>query len=157
MCVLRPQLKPMNSGSKLMGILAVVPAPHRMVPATLTTFLRQLAHRIPAQDVLLPDFPECRMELIDVERVDDGVDRRVAVAQQDGDANALLVLNALGAEQRDAVEDVHWEPADGEEEQHQCQGLDQFQLLAVVLASPGARLAGCYLGTEGKGCLFTQP
>ena len=91
----------------------------------------------------MPDLLERRAELIDVEGVDDGVDRRVAVAEQDGDANAVPVLNALGAEQRDAVEDVQWEPADSEEEQHQCQGLGQFQLLAVVWASPGVRLAGC--------------
>lgn len=63
--------------------------------------------------------------------------------EDDRDVREDLGVLAGGAEKGDAVEDVKWEPADGEEEEDQGQGLGELQLLAVV--TPGVYVASCYL------------
>lgn len=102
--------------------------------------------RVPAAHVLLPDAQEGSAELLDAEGVDDGVDGGVAVREQDGHVEEDHGIAAVGAEERDAVEDVQREPAEGEEEEHQRQRLGQLQLLAVVAA--GVRVAGRHLLVE---------
>lgn len=74
----------------------------------------------------MPDFPEGRAELLDAESVDDWVDSGVAVGEQDGDIEEDYGLIAVRAEERDAVDDVEGEPADGKEKKHQSQRFSEI-------------------------------
>lgn len=86
-----------------------------------------------AAEVLLPNFPEGRAELLNAESVDNWVDSRVAMGEQDGDVEENYGLLALRAKQCDAVNDVEGKPADGEEEKDQSQGFSKIKLLVIVL------------------------
>lgn len=92
-----------------------------MAPPSLTAFLREPGSRILAEEVQFPDFAEGRAEFLDAESVNDGVDRRVAVGEDDCYVNEELGLLARGAEEGDAVEDVKRQPADCEEEENEGQ------------------------------------
>lgn len=94
-------------------------------------------------EVLLPNGEEGRAKLLDAKGVDYGVDGRIAVGEQDGDVDEEHGLLTAGTEKRQAVEDVQGQPADGEEEENQGQGLGEIQLLAVILA--GVVLVGRHL------------
>ena len=85
-----------------------------------------------AAEVLLPDLPEGRAEPLYAKGVDNGVDGRVAMSEQDGDVEEHQGLLAVGAEERDAVDDVEGQPADGKEKEDQSQRFGQIQLLVVV-------------------------
>lgn len=91
------------------------------------------SRRFHAAEVLLPNFLEGRAELLDAKSVDNGVDGGVAVGEEDGDVEEDYGLLALGTEERDAVDDVQRQPAEGEEEKDQSQRFGQVQLLVVVL------------------------
>lgn len=86
-----------------------------------------------AAKVLLPDFPEGRAELFNTESVDNWVDSRVAMGEQDGDIEEDYGFLTIRAEKRDAVDDVEGEPADGKEKKNQSQRFSQIQLLVIVL------------------------
>lgn len=74
-----------------------------------------------AANVLLPDFPEGRAKPLNAESIDDWVDCRVSMSEQDGNIKEDYGLLAFGAEESDAVDDVEREPADGEEKKNQNQ------------------------------------
>lgn len=114
-----------------------------MTLSSLAPSLRKPTDRILTEHVLFPDFPERRAELLDAERVHDGVDGRVAVGEDDGDVNEEHRLVAGGAKEGDAVEDVKREPADREEEKNEGERLGELELLAEVAA--GVRVASCHL------------
>lgn len=124
-------------------IVVVLPQPLVITPSSLAASLREPSSRVLTEHVQFPDFPEGRTEFLDTESVNDGVDGRVAVREDDRDVQEDLGVLAGGAEQGDAVEDVKWEPADREEEEHQGQGFGELQLLAVVTS--GVYVASCYL------------
>lgn len=86
-----------------------------------------------AAEVLLPDLPERRAELLNTEGVDNRVDSGVTMSKQDGDVEEHDGLLAVWAKERDAVDDVEGQPADGKEEKDQSQRFGQIQLLVVVL------------------------
>lgn len=86
-----------------------------------------------AAEVLQPDFPEGRAELLNTESVDNWVDSRVAMGEQDGDVEQDHRLLALRAEECDAVDDVEGEPADRKEKKNQSQRFRKIQLLVIVL------------------------
>lgn len=86
-----------------------------------------------AAEVLLPDFPEGRAELLNAESVDNWVDSRVAMGEQDGDVEEDYGLLALRAKECDAVDDVEGEPADGKEKKDQGQRFSKIKLLVIVL------------------------
>lgn len=86
-----------------------------------------------AAEVLLPDLPERRAELLNTESVDNRVDSGVTMSEQDGDVEQHDGLLAVGAKQRDAVDDVEGQPADGKKKEYQSQRFGQIQLLVVVL------------------------
>lgn len=67
-----------------------------------------------AQEVLGQDLAEGVPEVLDAVSVDDGVDRRVGVRQNDGHVHDNVRLLQLPVEQREAVEDVDGQPAEGE-------------------------------------------
>lgn len=79
-----------------------------------------------AAEVLLPDFSERHAELLNTEGVDNRVDSRVAVSEQDGDVEEHDGLLAVWAKECDAVDDVEGQPADGKEEEDQSQRLGQI-------------------------------
>lgn len=86
-----------------------------------------------AAEVLLPDFPEGCAELLNTEGVDDWVDSRVSVGEQDGDVEEDYGLLAFRAEECDAVDDVEGEPANSKEKKNQSQRFSKLQLLVIVL------------------------
>lgn len=55
------------------------------------------------------------------------------MSEQDGDVEQHDGLLAVWAKQRDAVDDVEWQPADGKKKKYQSQRFGQIQLLVVVL------------------------
>lgn len=93
-----------------------------------------------AQEVLLQDLAEGVPEVLDAVRVDDGVDGRVGVRHDDGDVHDDRRLLQLGVEEREAVEDVDGQPADGEQPHDDGQGLGRPDLLLqqAVVAVPVA-------------------
>lgn len=102
--------------------------------------MREPSPGILAEHVQFPDFPKGCAELLDAEGVNNWVDGRVAVSEDDGNVDQKLRLAVVRAKERDAVEDVKWEPADSKEEQNQGERLGQFQLLTKVAA--GVCVAG---------------
>lgn len=86
-----------------------------------------------AAEVLLPDFSEGRAEFLNAESVDNWIDSRVAMGEQNGDVEEKYGLLALGAKQRDAVNDVEGKPADGKKEKDQSQRFSKIKLLVIVL------------------------
>lgn len=82
---------------------------------------------------MLKDFLESRAELFNAESVDNWVDSRVTVGEQDGDVEEDYGLLTLWAEQCDAVNDVKGEPADGKEKKDQSKRFSKIQLLVIVL------------------------
>lgn len=68
-----------------------------------------------AQEVLGQDFAESVPEVLDAVSVDDGVDRRVGMRQNDCNIHDNLRLLQLLVKQREAVENVDGQPADGEQ------------------------------------------
>lgn len=67
------------------------------------------------------------------------------MGEQDGDVEEDYGLLALWAEQRDAVDNVEREPADGKEKKDQSQRFGKIQLFVIVLVGV------CVTGSE----LFT--
>lgn len=96
-----------------------------------------------ASEMVVPNLQKGDPKLVDAEGVDDGVHGRVAVREEDGDVDEDAGLLAGGAEEGDAVQDVQWQPAEGEEEEDERQRLGDLQLLPVVL-----------LGVTGGGGYF---
>lgn len=96
-----------------------------------------------AAEVLLPDLPEGRAELLDAESVDNGVNGRVAMGEQDGDVEEDDGLLALRAKERDAIDDVERQPADGKEKKDQSERFSQIKLLVIVFV--GIRVTGVEL------------
>lgn len=119
-----------------------------MTPSSLAASLREPSSRILTEHVQFPDFLEGRTEFLDTESVNDGVDGRVAVREDDRDVHEDLGVLVGGAEKGDAVEDVKWEPADREEEEDQGQGFGELELLAVV--TPGVYMASCHLDDKNQ-------
>lgn len=105
--------------------------------------LRKSLNHFATKDILLPDFPECHAELFNTKCINNGIDCRVAVAEDDGDVYEEYRLLARRAEESDAVKDVKWKPADCEEEEDNGEGLGQFQLFAKVTS--WIRVACCHL------------
>lgn len=93
-----------------------------------------------AQEVLRQDLAEGVPEVLDAVRVDDGVDCRVGVRHNDGDVHDDVGLLQLVVEQREAVEDVDGQPADGEQSDDYGQGLGGPDLLLqqALMAVPVA-------------------
>lgn len=81
----------------------------------------------------MPDLPEGHAELLNAESVDNWVDSRVAVGEQDGDVEEDYGLLAVRAKECDAVDDVEGQPADGKEKKDQSQRFSKIQLLVIVL------------------------
>lgn len=81
-----------------------------------------------AQEVLRQDLAEGVPEVLDAVGVDDGVDRRVGVGQYDGDVHDDRGLLQL-VEEREAVEDVDGQPADGKQSHDDGEGLGGPDLL----------------------------
>lgn len=92
------------------------------------------------QEVLLQDLAEGVPEVLDAVRVDDGIDRRVGVRHDDGDVHDDPGLLQLGVEEREAVEDVDGQPADGEQAHDYGERLGGTDLLLqqAVMAVPVA-------------------
>ena len=67
------------------------------------------------QDVTRQDLAEGVPEVLDAVRVDDGVDGRVGVRQEDGHVHQDLRAMQFGEEQFQAVEHVHGQPAQGKQ------------------------------------------
>ena len=108
-----------------------------VVPAAVGAVVQLLPA---AQEVSGQDFPEGVPEVLDAVGVDDGVDRGVGVGQKDGHVHDVGGL-FQGVEQRDAVEDVDGQPADGEQPHDDGEGLGGADLLLqqpVVVAVPVA-------------------
>lgn len=104
---------------------------------------------LPAQDVLIHDLPKCLSELPDPVGIDDGIDHGVGVGQDDGDVHhpyvrALTVL----AQVVEAVDDVHREPARGEEAHDDGQRLGGVHLL--LQGGPGRAGRHRYLTRCGR-------
>lgn len=130
-------------------IVVVLPQPRVITPSSLAASLREPSSRILTEHVQFPDFPEGRTEFLDTESINDGVDGRVAMREDDRGVHEGHGILAGGAEKGDAVEDVKWEPADCEEEEDQGQGLGELELLAVVTS--GVYVASCYLDDKNIG------
>lgn len=126
--------------SHIIIVVVLLPEPPLITQSTLTPPLRESSPGILAEHVQFPDFPKGRAELLDAEGVNNWVDGRVAVSEDDGDVDEELRLAVVWTEERDAVEDVKWEPADSKEEENEGERLGEFQLLAKVAA--GVRVAG---------------
>lgn len=120
--------------SHIIVVVVLLPQPPLITQSSLTPPLREPSSGILAQHVQFPDFPKGRAELLDAEGVNNGVDGRVAVSQDDGDVDEKLWLAVFRAKERDAVEDVKREPADSKEEQDEGERLGELQLLAKVAA-----------------------
>lgn len=118
----------------------MLPEPPLITQSSLTPPLREPSPGFLTEHVQFPDFPEGCAELLDAEGVNNGVDGRVAVSEDDRDVDEKLRLAVVRAKERDAVEDVKWEPADSKEEQNEGERLGQFQLLSKVAA--GVCVAG---------------
>ena len=94
-----------------------------------------------AQEVLGQDLTEGVPEVLDAVSVDDGVDRRVGVGQNDGHVHDNVGPLQVLVKQREAVEDVDGQPADGEQSHDDGEGLGSPDLLLqqpLVLAVPVA-------------------
>lgn len=120
--------------SNIIIVVVLLPEPPLITQSSLTPPLREPRPRILAEHVQFPDFPEGRAKFLDAEGVNDGVDGRVAVSEDDGDVDQKLWRAVFRAKERDAVEDVKWEPADSKEEQDEGERLGELQLLAKVAA-----------------------
>lgn len=117
-----------------------------MTLSSLAASLGKTTDWILTEHILFPDFPESRAELLDAESVDDRVDGRVAVGEDDSDVNEEHGLVAVRAEESDAVEDVERKPADRKQEENESQRLGQLELLPKV--SAGVGVAGRHLLVE---------
>ena len=94
-----------------------------------------------AQEVLGQDLAEGIPEVLDAVSVDDGVDRRVGVRQDDGEVHDKIRLLQLLIKQCEAVEDVDGQPANSKQSHYDGEGFGDADLLlqqAVVLAVPVA-------------------
>lgn len=94
-----------------------------------------------AQEVLGQDLAEGSSEVLDAVSVDDGIDRRVGVRHNDGHVHDDVGLLQLLVKQREAVEDVDGQPADGEQSHDDGEGFGGPDLLLqqpVVVAVPVA-------------------
>lgn len=120
--------------SHIVIVILMLPEPPLSALPSLAPPLRESSPPILTEHVEFPDFPEGRAKLLDAESVDNGVDGRVAVSEDDGDVDQKPRLVTFWAKECDAVEDVKWQPADGEEEKNECERLGQLQLLAKVTA-----------------------
>lgn len=69
-----------------------------------------------AAEVLLPDSLERSTKFLDAESINDGVDGRVAVREQNGNINEEHGLLIRRTVERDAVHNVKRKPANGEQE-----------------------------------------
>ncbi len=92
-----------------------------MTLSSLAPSLRKPTDWILTKHVLFPDFPECCAEFLDSESINDGVDGRVAMGEDDGNVNEEHWLITARAKEGDAVEDVKREPADCKEEKNKGQ------------------------------------
>lgn len=91
-----------------------------------------------AQEVLGKDLSEGVPEILDAVSVDDGVDRRVGVRQDDGHVHDHLILLQV-VKQREAVEDVDGQPAQSEQSDDNGEGFGRPDLplqQTVVMAVP---------------------
>ena len=102
--------------SHIIVIIIILPLPRPMTLSSLAPSLRTTTNWILTKDVLFPDFPERCAKLLDTESVNNRVDSRVAMGENDGNVNEEHWLVAGRAEERNAVEDVKREPTDCEEE-----------------------------------------
>lgn len=84
---------------------------------SLASSLRKTTNWIPTEQVLFPDFPERCTEFLDAESINDGVDSRVAVGEDDGDVYEFWLVT-FRAEEGYAVQDVKREPAYCKEEKN---------------------------------------
>lgn len=97
-----------------------------MTLSSLAPSLRKPTDWILTTHVEFPDFPKCCTEFLDAESVNNGVDSRVAVGEDDGDVNEVYCLITFREKEGDAVEDVKREPADCEEEKNKGERLGQL-------------------------------
>lgn len=114
--------RPKNDPGSHVVVVVDLPQPGVVTPPSLAAPLREPGSRILAEEVQFPDFAEGRAKLLDAEGVNDGVDGRVAVGEDDCDVNEVVLLLARRAEEGDAVEDVKRQPADCKEEEDKSQG-----------------------------------
>ncbi|KAG5835375.1 hypothetical protein ANANG_G00243240, partial [Anguilla anguilla] len=92
---------------------------------------------LPAEGTLPPG-PQVRTaDLRHLEGVHDRIDGRVGVREEDPDVDGDQ--RDVAAEDRHAVHDAQRQPADGEEDQDQQQGLGQLPLFGVVRVGFGTR------------------
>lgn len=94
-----------------------------------------------AQEVLGQDLAEGVPEVLDAVSIDDGVDRGVGMRQNDGHIHDNVWLFQLFVKQREAVEDVDGQPADGEQSHDDGEGFGGPDLLLqqpVVMTVPVA-------------------
>lgn len=94
--------------SHIIIVVVLLPEPPLITQSSLTPPLREPSPGILAEHVQFPDFPKGCAELLDAEGVNNGVDGRVAVSEDDGDVDQKLRLAVVRAKERDAVEDVKW-------------------------------------------------
>lgn len=114
-----------------------------MTLSSLAPSLRKPTDRILTKHVQFPDFPKRCAEFLDAKSINDGIDGRVTVRENDGDVNEEHWLITGRTKEGDTVEDVKWQPADCKEEKNKGQRLGQLELLAKVTA--GVCVASCHL------------
>lgn len=91
-----------------------------------------------AQEVLTQNLAESVPKLLDAVGVDDGVDCRVGMREDDGHVHDNRRLVQVLVKQREAVEDVNRQPADGKQSHNDGERLGGPDLLlqeALVLTS----------------------
>lgn len=91
-----------------------------------------------AQEMLRQDLAEGVPEVLNAVGINDGVDGRVGMRHNNGDVHDDIWLLQLSVEQREAVEDVDGQPADGKQSDNYGQGLRSPDLLLqqAVMAVP---------------------
>ena len=80
--------------SHVIVVIVVLPQPPLMTLSSLAPSLRKPTNRILTEHIQFPDFPERSAEFVDAESINDGVDCRVAMGEDNGDVNEELWLIA---------------------------------------------------------------
>lgn len=119
-----------------------------MTLSSLATSLRKPTNWILTKHVQFPDFAERCAKFLDAESINDGIDSRVAMGEDDGDVNKEHWLVAGWAKEGNAVKDVKGKPADCEEEKNEGEGFGQLELLTKV--TTGVYVASRYLRGDNR-------
>lgn len=99
-----------------------------------------------AAHILFPDLNESIPEFLNTERVNNGIDGGVAMTEQDSHIQKAHGIVTTRTEESDAIQDMQWQPANSEQEEHQCKRFCQLEFFPII--SSGVGLVGSDLLVE---------